>query len=48
MSKSDLEIAFESKMKKISDITKDLDLFEDDVKITDIIRLNYHCQYWNV
>ncbi|MET3195361.1 formate--tetrahydrofolate ligase [Bacillus sp. OAE603] len=32
MSKSDLEIAFESKMKKISDITKDLDLFEDDVE----------------
>lgn len=30
--KSDLEIAFESKMKKISSITKDLDLFEDDVE----------------
>lgn len=32
MGKSDLEIAFESKMKRISDITKDLDLFEDDVE----------------
>ncbi len=32
MSKSDLEIAFESKMKKITDITQDLDLFEDDVE----------------
>lgn len=32
MGKSDLEIAFESKMIRISDITKDLDLFEDDVE----------------